>query len=447
VRVSTESPLRAADESPAPDAGDSPQLTRRTRRLAHEHRPTLRAAVVRPWRGAARPDRPSPAPTSAPLEPVDPPDGSAQVVGARRRQRARSVAEHGGSAAARAGTVVVGGLAIVALGVELVYRGEPAVTRWTGWAAPALALLLGYRWPAGEGFRAGLGLWWRALARPYVGWLVLLGGPVLAQEALAGRPLEPRLHSLWWGGLALEPPLSGHWLAGALVIAMLLAVCAAAWLVVDAVWLLPAALARSYGGPLLVAAPLALGLGATVLTWLLTGRLVRLTRRWIGVPVAVLLGAAGAAGLVLAPLPLEPRLGVAGLPVAGPLAAGALVAGVLVLVERAAQARPTWAARPATRLATRLATVQPVLPVALYTIGVGSYLVPTPWPAALHLAATLLVAAGCAALVSRLPRRSWLTGSGTVPGRGFGWPRWAGSRLRAGRSGRSGRSAPTAPPG
>lgn len=318
-----------------------------------------------------------------------------------------------------AARTAVGMVAVVAIGVSLAVGNDPAAQRWTGWAAAGLALLAGYRWAGGQGLGAALRTIGRGWATPYVGWLALLGLPVLAWESAAGgRPATERARSLLWGGLALEPPLTGLGVLGGLVVALVLGRCVVAWLGVEPVWLLPAAAALTYGGPLFVRAPLALGLGATLLSWVFLGRLARQLRPRLGWAAGLTLAMLGGAATVWFAGPVDIPAGKGGLPVLGPLASGALLTGVLVLAEQTAAAllagRAGGPRRPA-ELVRRVAAADRLVLVALATIGIGPAVVRAVLPHAAPvglLAASLGGAALAATLVGLLPRAGWLTGRG-----------------------------------
>jgi hypothetical protein len=324
----------------------------------------------------------------------------------------------------RAGATLVGALAVLAVAGSLAWAdgGDDTartVAALTGWGAPAFALLAGYRWTAGLPLRQAMGELWRALLRPYVGWLAMLGLPVLAWEsASAGTVARERARSLAWGGLALTPPLWGLWLVGGLIVALALARCAVAWLDVDLGWLLPTALALTYGGPLLVGLPAAMGLGGTLLSWVALGRLLRLLRPRLASPArGTLIGAVLALGGGVATLsfagPVDVRSGSGGPAVLGPLASGAMVAGLVVLAEHLAGSR-----RVARAAVGRLAAADRLLLVALIALGIGPAIAAalghggTP---GLAMAAALGGAVATAALVALLPRSSWLTGIAPDP--------------------------------
>lgn len=249
-------------------------------------------------------------------------------------------------------------LAIVAVVAGHVWSGPELRPYVYTWHVPVFFLLTGYLWRPGRSVVDEVGRRARTLLVPYVWWLaLLLGGLVAVSLAQGDAPALGTVRDVLLGGSYAGRPFSAFWFVTALFVSAVL------YRVVSRLslpwqWLVAAGLVLlgQVAGPWLALVPWSVGLAVPCVAFLVAGRTFAVHRgavRGAAVPLVGLLllgvGAALVVGGAAAPLDLKDvELGTPGLSV---VVAVLLSVGLVLLAEAFVPRLPGRVQRPTVALA------------------------------------------------------------------------------------------------
>ncbi|MEA5453398.1 acyltransferase family protein [Sinomonas sp. JGH33] len=228
---------------------------------------------------------------------------------------------------------VVGVIAVVA---GHVFEGPWVQRGIYGWHVPLFFFLSGYFWSRGRTLAEEAARRSRALLRPYVFWLSVIGVPFVALRLLEGQGAKDAALPLVLGGAYLTRPFSAFWFVTALFAACLAFRLLERQSMPVKAGVVAAALLACQLAPRYVAhVPAAVGTAFAALVFMYAGQCARafgpqLPTVWIGW-AALAVGGVLAGGGTLLPLDLKQAL--FGTPVASVAAAILICAGLTRLAE------------------------------------------------------------------------------------------------------------------